>query len=341
MQANLPITSGQAQGLVRRDSHGDVADGYGALTSGAAVVDRSHTSRVEHAGKDALDLLNRLSTNYLMALEPGTALRTALTSDRGRIVAVLTVVRPSPDRLLLLTDSPAATVMEWIERFTFEEDARLLDLSAATAQVAVAGPGAAGVIEGLAGPEAARLSTGGYASATVASYLADVVRTDAPGLPCWEIAVGRAGAADLSRAAVRAGAVPAGKAAWEAIRIERGVPASGHELTEDANPLEAGLKDLVSFTKGCYVGQEVVARLDTYEKVQRSLVGLLSEAALTAGDTLWSEGREAGRVTSSAFSPGLGRHVGLGYVRRNVAGPGTKLDCASGAVTVSALPISG
>jgi tRNA-modifying protein YgfZ len=316
-----------------------LATAYRALTEWAAVIDRSGATRIEHSGKDALDLLNRLSTNYMLGLMSGDATGTVLTSDRGRVLAVLTVVQVRQDALLLMTGAPATTVIEWIDRFTFEEDARLKDVTDETCQVAVAGPGAAEVVRTIAGPGAAALSPGKCIAVTVAGQPATVVRTDAIGLPCWEFIAARPHGAPIMRAAQGAGAAQADGPAWDAVRIEHGVPEHGHELTEDANPLEAGLKSLVSFTKGCYVGQEVVARLDTYDKVQRVLAGLLSDAPLSPGDALLSEGREVGRVTSSALSPVLEKYVGLAYVRRSDSTPGARLESHGGPVTLATLPL--
>ena len=321
-------------------SSGDIEQEYRALTTACAVVDRSGRARIRHSGKDVLDLLHRLSTNDLLELEAGDAAGTVLTSERGRIVDVLTVVRRAGDDLLLMSGAPsAAPAIEWIDRFTFEEDARLEDISATTAQIAMAGPAAAGAVRRTAGELAASLDTGRSATAEAGGARVDIVRTDALGVPCWEIVVAASARDAVIEAATKAGASLAREAAWDAVRIERGVPAYGHELTDEANPLEAGLKHLVSFTKGCYVGQEVVARLDTYDKVRRALACLLSDAPLRPGELLSAGGQEAGNVTSAAWSPGLRRHIGLGYVRNAFAAPGTRLLASSGPVTVAALPM--
>ncbi len=126
----------------------------------------------------------------------------------------------------------------------------------------------------------------------------------------------------------QAGGRPAGTLASEADRVLAGRPAGGAELTEDYNPLEAGLRDAVSFDKGCYVGQEVVARLNTYDKVSRALVGVnLPDAAPPpeAGSPLHRDGREVGRVTSSLVPPGWPHAVALAYVKRKHAAPGDRV----------------
>ena len=127
------------------------------------------------------------------------------------------------------------------------------------------------------------------------------------------------------------GARPVGIEALGSVRVEQGVPEYGKELSEDVNPLEAGLLDLISFNKGCYVGQEVIARLNTYKKVQRHLVGLSwdSSAVPEPGCALFFEGERVGAITSETRSSGTGGGVGLGYVRIGQARVGEKLTMGS------------
>jgi aminomethyltransferase len=128
-----------------------------------------------------------------------------------------------------------------------------------------------------------------------------------------------------------AGVQPCSLGALEIHRIERGFPVYGKELTEDVNPLEAGLERFVSFTKGCYIGQEVIARLDTYKKLQKRLVGLLLDenAVVRQGARVTAQGNEVGWVTSAAQSPRLNRTIALAYVRSAWAVPNTGLDMAT------------
>ncbi len=124
---------------------------------------------------------------------------------------------------------------------------------------------------------------------------------------------------------------------YNILRVEAGLPAAGLELTEDVNPWEAGLDDLVSLHKGCYNGQEVVARLNTYDKVKQRLRGLKLETPLPLGvrATLQCDGKNAGFLSSSALSPQFGA-IGLGFVRKNFLAPGTKLQIESDGETQDA-----
>ena len=320
-------------------SYGDVCAEYDALTNHAAIVDRSHLARVEHRGIDALDLLHRLTTNELLSLTDGSARQTVLTSERGRVTDVFTVVRRSAADLLLLSESmDAAALIGGIDRFTIIEDAELTDVSRTTSQFSVVGPATAGIVEAAVGPAASRLQPGGHATSVIDGVTVDIVRTDALGGPEWEVVVPVAESGSVWQALTTAGARPAGIAAHEIRRVERGVPAPGSEITDAVNPLEMGLMPLISFTKGCYVGQEVIARLDTYDKVQRRLVGLRCDDLLTPDDALTDGDRAAGRVTSVAESFSMDAPVALGIVRKDWAEPGTRLESPSGPVTVAELP---
>jgi folate-binding protein YgfZ len=137
----------------------------------------------------------------------------------------------------------------------------------------------------------------------------------------------------------QAGAIPVSPEAWDLVRIERGIPSIDAELDDRSNPLEAGLEDLINFEKGCYIGQEVVARLDTYDKLQRRLVGLRSAKPLSPGADLTADGRNVGRVTSSTISPEFGP-IALAYVRKGNWNPGTSLDANGTPATVTSLPFA-
>lgn len=307
-------------------------------TGSAALVPLPAASTYFHDGADVLDLLHRLTTNDLLSLEPGHAAFTVVTSERGRTIDVLNVAVISPDRLLLLSESTGQQpTANWIDRFTIIEDATLQNASDEYARLALIGPAARDVSNAAFGIHVAHNQTvaltdeldGVYLTAskwgetdrvdlTVPSELAEKVWTELAG----------------------GVATPAGSIAFDDYRISHGVPAPGSELNEDTNPLEANLKGLISFTKGCYVGQEVVARLDTYDKLQKRLVRLESAEPLEAGATLTAEGKRAGTVTSVSEIAGRNGAAALGYARRNYWEDGTRLDCDGVEVTVKALPES-
>lgn len=308
-------------------------DGYGAAKEAVALVERSSVGRLRVSGADALDLLDRLSTNHLQDLAAGRGLYTVLTTNKGRIVDLLFVLALETHLLVLTGRETQQRVAEWIDFYTFVEDVSVEDVSGETALLSLVGPNAAALLgdacglNGLDVYESAAVSLGGVETT--------VVRTDFLKLPSYELITPSSGLDAVHEALLETGAVHGlaaiGDEALELLRIERGVPVQGRELTEDANPLEAGLIEHISFNKGCYIGQEVVARLNTYDKVQRTLVGLSWEASIAPdeGAELFADGKKVGVLTSAAVSRHAERGIGLGLVRNAHARAGVKLEIGS------------
>ena len=314
-------------------------DECSALTRGVGVVDRSDVGRLVVRGADAVDLLERLSTNALTELAVGEGAATVLTTNKGRILDLLLVLRREADLLVFTGAGNQERVAEWVDFYTFVEDVAVEDVTGATAMLGVLGPGAPVAVEAAAGVAGAELAPYESRPGSVGGAEALVVRTDPAGGPGYDVIVpaddrGRVLDSLLSLDAAPA-PVEAGRDALDLVRVERGVPAFGHELTEAFNPLEAGLIDIVSFTKGCYVGQEVVARLNTYDKVQKRLMRVKwgDGDGPEPGAKLVLDGKQVGVVTSAAASPD-GGGVGLGYVRRAHAAAGVVLPVEGGDFSV-------
>lgn len=318
---------------------GDPAAEYRALREDTGMVDRSFLGRIAHHGGDAIDLLHRLTTNDLANLEPGEARPTVMASDRGRVVDVFDVVVKARDDLLLLTHGPEhSDLVEKIDYYTIVEDAELADLSAATGQITLLGPKSLQVLRSLVGDDLAGAS-GTWSRFEFDGAPIEVVRLDEIASPQVELVTATASLEHVWNALRETGARPVGMEPFEARRIERGFAVTGVDVDQQVNPLEAGLEALISFDKGCYIGQEVVARLDTYDKVQRHLTGLFVPEGVLPGEVLSVDERGVGRVTSVAYSPRLKRAIALGYVRRAFLEPGTKLFTASSAeAEVATLP---
>lgn len=305
--------------------YGDPAAEFAALVSGVGVVDRSHVGRLRLLGTDVLDLLDRLTTNKLETLEKGEGLPTVLTTNKGRVVDLLTLTATDGHLLCLTSPGRQEAVAEWIDFYTFSEDVSVEDPSKDTAQVSLAGPGAAALLGGL-GIDVSSLPA--FHSRGHALAGADVLawHTLSAGTPTYEIIVPVAAAPGVWETLTQAGATPTGHQAWEAYRVQHGMPAHGAEFGDDTNPLESRLKGAISFNKGCYIGQEVVARLNTYQKVQRRLMAVAFTGPTQAGDALKSaDGAAAGVVTSIAQLPDGGTFIGLALVRHEHATPGVTL----------------
>ena len=294
-------------------------------------------------GEDALDLLNRLSTNRVDHLQPGHWAPTVLTSDRGRIVDTLTVIHSGDCVYLLTSPGQQQPVIEWLDKYTIMEDLEVEDITASTAIITLAGPGsdaAAGLepddTERLPGAQypAPAVSVGGHPAIAISRPVGD--------LPACLLVASPDSKHDIVAALADSGAAELDATAWEVLRISIGAPAFGSEMGEPYNPLEVGLIGAIDFTKGCYIGQEVIARLDSYERVQRYLSVLRFSGGSDAGPgtPLYLEGRQAGTVTSVYRTPG-GELRGLGFVRTASANPGQVLELQppeSGTATVEDTP---
>lgn len=296
-----------------------------AARQGCALWDRSPWGRLQATGKDALDLLHRLSTNRLDDLPLGHGRQTVLTTSKGRCLDWLWVFRLSESLLLLTSPGAEEAVASWLDTYTILEEVSFTSLTPSTALIGVLGPKAEGLLEKVIGMPRG-LDKGktwhghwGHAPLTV-------LRTDALTLPQWDLLVPAEHAVNLWKALTENGGVPMGEGGAEVLRIAAGVPRRGKELSDAYNPLEAGLWESVSFAKGCYVGQEVLARLKTYGKIQKALARLSFAAPVPQGATLWAGEKRAGLITSSAVdSTGP---IALAYLARPYLEPGQEVEAA-------------
>ena len=308
-------------------SYGDAFAEYRSLTNEVAIHDASYLGRIKAVGADFLDLLNRLSTNKVDNLAAGQGAPTILTSDKGRIIDLVYTFNLGPYLLLLTSTGAEAKVMQWIDKYTIMEDSELEDTTRSTSLITVAGPQARPLLETLMGINLESLGNYGSLEVTVGSAEVTLIRMDLGPLLSFQLVTPVSDADATWNVLSDSGAVPVGMMAWEALRIKAGVPVYGREMGESYNPLEAGLIGAIDFEKGCYIGQEVIARLDTYDKVQKVLVSLkpLYAAPIKEGDSLTDNGTRVGAITSLARMPGDQELVSLGYVRMKAAVIGNRL----------------
>jgi folate-binding protein YgfZ len=237
--------------------------------------------------------------------------------------------------------------MAKLDQFIFSEDVQLGDVTDTFAQIAVVGPDAAvrvaSIVSGVSEAALRGMPEHGNARGGWAGGAAIVTRITDTGEPGFDLFVERAQAAALKAALMAAGVSGLDEGTAEAVRVESGVPLFGRDMDEETIPLEAGIESrAISFTKGCYVGQEVIIRVlhRGHGRVARKLVGLALEGAAVpeAGATIRSGEREIGQITSSAASPALKRPIALGYVHRDFLEPGTAVSVGDQNGIVTALP---
>ena len=333
-------------------------DPYQAARRRAAFIDLSGRGRIVLAGADRASYLQGLLTNDVTALEPGEGCYSAYLTPQGRMMADMAVVNLGRELLLDVDPSVTAMLLDRFREFVFTEDVTVDDRTAAWAALAVHGPESARVVADLvrpAGDGAAPLGADALArhpehrqwSGRFEDAPVVVVRSNEIGEVGFLLYAGADLARPLIDALAAAGSAELDPETLALLRLEAGRPAFPADMDQDTIPLEAGIESrAISQTKGCYVGQEVIIRIlhRGQGRIARRLVGLLLDAGAPppdAGAALCKGDREdaepVGAVTTARQSPALGRPIALGYVKRDLAAPGTELVAAHGDRRLSAV----
>jgi aminomethyltransferase len=282
--------------------------GYEALRHGTAWMDLSARGRIIARGRDRARLLHNICSNEVKAMTPGMGSYAFLLSPQGRIQADMHLFC-LPDHFLIDTEPELREkVAQHIKRYIIADQVELEDVTAGTAAIAVEGPGA----------ERIQGAAGGHS-------MAPFSLTGQPGYRIYCSAGQKAGVIGQIESA---GATPATAEDARAVRIENGKPRYGEDIRETSLVQETQQMHAVSFTKGCYIGQEIVERVRAQGHVNKKLVRIEFDAAdpVAAGTKLTAAGAEVGEVTSTVNSPQSGKVIGLGVVRTQFSEPGTLLD---------------
>ena len=326
------------------------AGAYDAAHRGAAFVDRSDRGRVVVSGSDRASYLQGLLTNDVVALRAGQGCYAAYLTAQGRMIADLHVYELGDVMLLAMPGDVKDAVLAKLDQFIFTEDVQLGDVTGTFAQIAVVGPAAADAVtaalravssdafRGL--PEHGNVRTQWSGGGAIVTRITDT------GEPGYDVYVESPHADGLKAALASAHVAELDGATAETLRIEAGVPQFHRDMDEETIPLEAGIESrAISFTKGCYVGQEVVIRVlhRGHGRVARKLVGLTLSGGShvpAPGATIRVDEREIGHVTSSTLSPALEKPIALGYVHRDFVAPGTRVSVDRSDAEVVALPFT-
>jgi folate-binding protein YgfZ len=312
--------------------------GYQALQEGAGLLERPGRGLVRVSGADRATWLQGLLTNDVAALAPDAGCYAAYLTPQGRLVTDMVVLALQEAIVLDVPPGIGPDLAARLDQMIFAEDVALADESPAWGRVGVHGPDAAPLVRRvLGGADGGVDAWPEHAHAPLAEVEGHLVRTNVCGVPGLELLVPAGDVAGWRARLLDAGAVPVTAEDGAAARIEAGRPEFPVDLDDRTIPLEAGLeRRAISFTKGCYVGQEVIVRVlhRGQGRVARRLVRLdvQGSAALPAATPVARDGRHLGLVTSSAISPRTGHTVALAYVHRDAAEPGTAVEvvCADG-----------
>ncbi|ARV62466.1 folate-binding protein YgfZ [Nostocales cyanobacterium HT-58-2] len=294
-----------------------------AVQDSVAVCDRSFWGRIKVSDDDRLRFLHNQSTNDIQSLKPGQGCDTVMVSSTARSIDLVTAYIQEDAVLLLVSPNRREFLMGWLDRYIFFADkVQLTDITDETATFSIIGPKSDAVIEKLGAAAIIGQAYGTHIS--IPSVSASLIAVGS-GLATlgYTLILPASDKEKVWSQILEAGAVPMSDRAWEKLRILQGRPAPDHELTEEYNPLEAGLWQTISFNKGCYIGQETIARLNTYKGVKQHLWGVhLSapaepESVITIGD------EKVGKLTS--YTSTFDGHFGLGYIRTKAGGAGLKV----------------
>ena len=317
---------------------GDPAGEYHIARGAAALFDLNDRTQIEITGTDRATFLHNFCTNDIKRLRAGEGCEAFVTSVKGRVLAHIFVFA-APESLWIETvPGSGESLIAHLDRYLITEDVQLHDRTGAVGELFVSGPEAAGSLDRL-GMDVGELAPFGHAPVTSLPHPLFVRRVDLLAQPGFLLSAPRVHLADLWSRLTAAGLRPAGHAAFEPLRIEAALPQYGVDITDDQLAQEvARIRQAISFTKGCYLGQEPIARIDALGHVNRELRGLECESGpvpaagtpVLAADT----GAEIGQVTSAAFSDGRQAPVALGYLRRQYTKPGTAVRVGDAVATV-------
>lgn len=321
-------------------TYGDVPAEYRAGCEGAAVFDRTDRGSVEVVGADAAAFLHRLLANTVRALKPGEGNRNLLLSSRGKVLAAFDLELDRDSVRLSTQPGAAAGLLGALDTYLFAEKLKLVLRSEISAPLDLAGPKSRAIAEGLLGT---KLPVEDHAWVEIPFEGQQVRATTliVAGSPGVRLDGGPLLAERLWSALVDGGATPAGLAAEDCLRAEATWAEPGVDIDENVYPQEARLERAFSLNKGCYIGQEVVAKIDTYGGLNKRLVALRisNDEPLARGARLLrsddGEWRDLGVITTWAYSFVLDTGLALAFVKRRHQAPGTEFRVGEGPTTAT------
>ena len=301
-------------------SYGDVGFEYQAVKTGVGIVNRSGRGKLRLTGKDRTRFLHGMVTNTVEGVAEMAGNHAALTNAQGQTLLDLWVHHLG-DYLWLETESGfQQKLYETLDRYLIADDVVMVDETDEWAVLGVVGKNAVEHIEAVLGCDVADLSEHHTVMGEWSGQTVWVTRRSFLGVMGFDIRILADCGGDLWQVLVGAGAVPVGLQAQEVLRVEAGVPRCGLEIDESVAPLEAGLEDTVNFDKGCYIGQEVIAKMHFRGKPRRYLVGVQIEGdqVFELGEDVLVGDKGVGRVTSCVHSMALDKVIALAIVRRGM-----------------------
>jgi folate-binding protein YgfZ len=322
--------------------YADLKTEYHTALHQAVLFDRSHEARLELTGEDRFALPNRMSTNELLNMGHGEGRPTIFTNSNARILDRVIAYNYKPDALLMAGGPGRGSALrDYLQRnIFFKDQVKLRDLASETRQFDLHGPQADKVAQALfdGANDLAPLHGVGTLINGIPVFVA---RRKSYTGSHWMVIAPTEHAVTVWKAILKTGQpqglIAAGSLTFNALRIRSGRPGVGRELSSDYIPLEVGLFDEISFHKGCYTGQEIIARMESRNKLARTIVSLRLSRPVNAPADLMHEDKRIGTLTSSVTSPD-GEHFGIGVVKVALAVVGQTFTVGEAQAEVTALP---
>lgn len=330
--------------------YGDVAAEHRAVRQAVGIADLSHRGKIRVTGDDRIKWLQSIISNDILPLTPGQGRYSSFLTHKGKMLTYFRLYMQTDAVMLEDVGEIGETTFQALRKFLlYGTKAKMENCAESWGLLLVSGPKTGQVIQSAFGVDVTDLKPVNFVTAQIGGSQALVLRTEETGEIDIEILLPSTGLVSawtgLLEAGEKFGIKPVGSYAREALRIEAGIPKAGPDLNEEIVPPEANLEDKAfSLSKGCYPGQEVVARMDTYGNVRRHLVGLiLKDAAIPPkGAKLFSGNREVGWISSAVRSPQLSQVIAFGFPLRDFSKPDTALsieiDGKKHDATVTSLP---
>lgn len=303
------------------------------LTNGAALRVLFNYSLIELKGKDSLDFLHRVTTNSIKDLKKEEVTQTIFTSEKGRILSLATILNFESYQFMIVGSSNKARVISWINKYIIADDVKVSDADDRFNLLELSGAQSDSFITLVCSNVVNDLKPNSFNVISTEGILFFLVKLiDFNGRNKYWILAEQDNSVKLleymkgNSSLFNFGFI--GEDAYQEYRVRMGIPAAPNELNDQFNPHEAGIINLVDFKKGCYIGQEVIARIDTYDKVQKYLTGVNFQDPVETNQHFVlfdEEDKEVGVVTSAVKSNKFNRSIGLAYIRKNFSQPGTVL----------------
>ena len=320
---------------------GDVRAEFQALVADSGVYDLGWRAKITVSGADRTRWLNGMITNNVRDLVPGHGLYAFLLNPQGRILADLYAYNRDSSLLVDTEQSQVRKVLEIFDHYIIMDDVEVA-LNEKLTAIGISGPTARAALR-TAGVEFPELEPLQCHDLIWRDTELIIVRGDIPTVECYELWLAPVNVKSVWEVMVEAGAKPVGTAALELLRIASGIPRYGQDIREKDLPQETGQQRALHFTKGCYIGQEIVERIRSRANVHRSFTGFEIQGPLPEpGSKIQADGKDVGEITSAASLPVAGSEysVALGYLRREAALPGKQLQASTATAIVANLPFA-